>query len=156
MADETINQTTEEIAASNEVSRSQQRINELSTKVELTAKERDEKDALLKEAQEKNVSLEKENAFNAGFSDMLGQYSAARDHKDDIKAKVMSGYSVEDATLAVLGKAGKLGGSQAPITASDVGGGSSDTVLSTGQKGIGEMTQAERRAILEKELVITE
>ncbi len=81
---------------------SQKRIKQLSDKVELTAKERDEKDKLLNESNTKIATLEKENAFNSSFSDVLGTYSAAKDHKDEIKAKVLAGYSTEDAALAVL------------------------------------------------------
>lgn len=127
------------------------RIKQLSDKVELTAKERDEKDKLLSESNTKVANLEKENAFNSGFADMLGTHSAAKDHKDDIKAKVLAGYSVEDATLAVLAKAGKLG--VATTTAPQVAGGSAATAMPQGgQKSVQEMTQAERRTQLEKEI----
>ena len=153
MADEQIdNQTNEEIEHSNKETRSQHRIKELSEKVELTSKERDE----LKEAREKDqkriADLERDNVFSSGFADILGTQPAAKDHKDAIKEKVLAGYSVEDATFAVLGKAGKLG--IAPeSTAQEVAGGSSATTLSTGQKSIQDMTQAERREILAKELI---
>lgn len=128
------------------------RIKQLSDKVELTAKERDEKDNQLKESNTKIATLEKENAFNSGFADMLGTHSAAKDHKDEIKAKAMAGYSVEDATLAVLAKAGKLG--VAPTTAPHVAGGSAATTMPQGaQKEVKDMTLAEKRAQLEKDIV---
>ncbi len=128
------------------------RIKQLSDKVELAAKERDEKDRLLNESNTKIATLEKENAFNSGFADMLGTHSAAKDHKDDIKTKVFAGYSVEDATLAVLAKAGKLGGMVAPTA--QVAGGSATTTMPQGaQKEIKDMSQAERRAQLEKDIV---
>lgn len=151
MADEIITQTTEEIAASNSETRTNQRINELSEKVKLTSQERDEKDRLLKESGDKIATLEKENAFNSGFSDILGTHTAAKDHKDEIKAKVLAGYSVEDATYAVLGKAGKLG--NAPAQA-QVAGGSADTAISTtATKTTAEMSLQEKRAQLEKDLI---
>lgn len=128
------------------------RIKQLSEKVELTAKERDEKEKLLNESNTKIANLEKENAFNSGFADMLGTHSAAKDHKDEIKTKVLSGYSVEDATLAVLAKAGKL--SATPTATPQVAGGSAATAIpQNGQKSPQEMSQAERRAQLEKDLI---
>lgn len=129
----------------------QDRIRQLSEKVELTSKERDEKDVLLKAANEKNAALEKENAFNTGFVDVLATHTAAKDHKDEIKAKVLAGYSVEDATFAVLGKAGKLGG--APVQREIAGGSAPHNVQGAPEKSVKEMTTAEKRAVLEKELI---
>lgn len=135
------------------VSESEKRIKELSEKVELTSKERDEKDNLIKEGTKKIAELEKENSFHSQFSDMLSAHPNAKTHKDAIKEKVMSGYSVEDATFAVLGKAGALGGTQVEPT--NPAGGSADTAMNqTGNKSVSEMTQEERRAILAKELIL--
>lgn len=129
----------------------QDRIKQLSDKVELTSKERDEKDRLLKESNEKIATLEKENSFNSGFSEMIGSYPKANEHREDIKAKVLVGYSVEDATLAVLGKAGKLG---SPPPAPQVAGGSADTAMSGGaSKEMKDMSLAEKRAVLEQNIV---
>ena len=134
-----------------DVSRSQERIQQLSDKVQLTARERDEKEALIKERDAKIADLEKENSFNSGFADMLGNHPAAKDHKDEIKAKVLAGYTVEDATLAVLGKAGKLS-AITPVTP-QVAGGSATINPQSAQKEPKDMTQAERRDALEKLLV---
>lgn len=154
MTDTITQQTTEEIASQNQESRSQQRIKELSDKVELTAKERDEKDALLRERDEKIANLERENSFNSNFADILGSFPSAKDYKDDIRAKVLAGYDPTDAALAVLGKAGKLGG-QPAIQPQSPAGGSADTVMVQGaDKPVSELSQEERRAILEKELLI--
>ena len=152
---EPITQTsTEDIAAQNTETRSQQRIQELSEKVELTSKERDEKDRLLKEMGEKYSTLEKENTFNSGFADILGSHPAAKDHKDEIKTKVFAGYSTEDAALAVLAKAGKL--SAQPSFQQQIAGGSASTVMpQNGEKPVQEMTQAERREKLSKELIFS-
>lgn len=135
-----------------ELSRAEERIKQLSDKVELTAKERDEKANLVKERDTKIAELEKENAFNSSFSDVLGTYSAAKDHKDEIKAKVLAGYSTEDAALAVLAKAGKLG--TAETAQPQVAGGSAATSMPSGaQKEIKDLSQAEKRAQLEKDLL---
>lgn len=134
-----------------ELSRAEERIKQLSEKVELTAKERDEQTKLVKERDEKISTLEKEGAFNSGYADVLATYPVAKDHKDEIKAKVLQGMSVEDATFAVLGKAGKLG-SQGPM-AQVAGGSAATTMPQGGQKEVKDMTQAERRSQLEKDLL---
>jgi hypothetical protein len=133
------------IEPSNEPNRAQERITELSGKLELTAKERDEKGKLLDEVQ-------RERDFYQGFSDVLSTTPAAKDHKEDILAKVKGGYTVEDATFAVLGKAGKLGGVKAPDPVMPAGGSAAIAPPQGGEKPISEMTQAERRAKLEKEI----
>lgn len=149
MADETIIEPAEE-------SESQKRIKQLSEKVRLTSEERDEKERLFKEESEKRATIEKERDFYAGFSDVVSQNPAAKDHKDDILAKVKSGYTVEDATFAVLGKAGKLGVQLQQVSTPQVAGGSASTAMPQGgQKTPGEMTQQERRDQLAKELLIS-
>lgn len=153
MPEQTITtQTTEEIAASNEASRSQQRINQLSEKVELTSKERDELKGLVGQRDSEIATLKKENEFNSGFADMLGAHPLAKDHKDDIKAKVLAGYSVEDATFAVLGKVGKLGTQD--VSQPQVAGGSATTPITSSQteKTVAEMSLAEKREALLKQL----
>lgn len=150
MADELLNQTSQELASSNQETESQKRIRQLSEKVRLTSEERDEKDRILQESTAKIATLEKENAFNSGFVDVLANYSAAKDHKDDIKAKVLSGMSVEDATFAVLGKAGKLG-QAAPIAQapqSPAGGSAPNAIQRDAQKSVSEMSREERKAAL--------
>lgn len=152
MAEDIIEKPVETLELENKLSEGDKRIKQLSEKVRLTSEERDEKDKLLKESGEKIATLERENSFNSGFADMLGTYTAAKDHREDIKAKVLSGYTVEDATLAVLGKAGKLTG--VTITPqSPAGGSATTTVTSTQDKEVKDMSQAERRAQLAKELV---
>lgn len=124
----------------------QERITELSDKVKTTSQERDE-------ATSKAQSLEKERDFYAGFSDVVATNPEAASHKDDILAKVKSGYTVEDATYAVLGKAGKLGNTKPIIPQSPAGGSAVVTPPQGGSKTPGEMTQAERREQLSKDIV---
>lgn len=134
-------------------SEAEKRIRQLSDKVRLTAEERDEKERLFKEESEKRTIAEKERDFYQGFSDVVTTNPAAKDHKDEILTKVKSGYTVEDATYAVLGKAGKLGQPKAPEPVMPAGGSAVVTPTQTGAKSISEMTQAERRAQLEKDIV---
>ena len=137
----------------------EKRIKDLSEKVRLTSEERDEKDKLLKEQGDKNSELQKERDFYAGFSDVVSSNPAAKDHKDDILAKVKSGYTVEDATFAVLGKAGKLGQpaqvlpSSPPVpreNSAQVAAGGSAPIQPVigGQKPVNQMTREEKRAAL--------
>lgn len=128
-------------------SRAQERIKQLSDKVELTSKERDEFKAL-------NDTITRERDFYAGFTDVVATNPAAKDHKDDILAKVKSGYTVEDAALAVLAKAGKLGGqTSAPEPQTPAGGSATTTMSQNASKPVNEMTAEEKRAQLEKDLL---
>lgn len=141
MADEQIIETAPPAQVPSE-SRSNERITELSDKVRTTAEERDAATARAAEA-------ERKAAFAEGFVDVVTTHPSAKDHKDEIRAKVLNGYSVQDATFAVLGAAGKLGGTSAPTP--QVAGGSASTVTPQGgQKEVKDMSQAERRDELSK------
>lgn len=142
MADEIINQPDQQPVVQ---TRAEERITELSEKVKLTSQERDE----LKASKEE---VTRERDFYAGFSDIVATNPSAKDHKDDILAKVKSGYTVEDATFAVLGKAGKLG-TPAPVVQNPAGGSATISVPQGGEKTVAEMTQDERRAALSKDLI---
>lgn len=132
-----------------DIPESEKRIKQLSDKVRLTSEERDEKDRLLKEQTEKTVLVEKERDFLSGFSDVLATNPLAKDHKDEIKTKVLAGYTVEDATYAVLGKAGKLGTPREPEPAPNPAGGSATTTHPQGgAKSLSDMTLVEKRAAL--------
>lgn len=147
MADDTITNDPVEQAPVAPVQQSpaQDRIKQLSEKVELTSKERDE----LKTLQETTA---RERDFYKEYSNVISKHPNAKDHQDAIKEKVLKGYSVEDATYAVLGPAGKLE-NQSPPPQPNVAGGSADTIPPQAQKEPKDMTQADRRAILEKELM---
>lgn len=128
-----------------EPTRAEERITQLSDKVALTSKERDEFKVL-------NETTTRERDFYKGYADIITTQPNAKDHQEEIKDKVLKGYSVQDATFAVLGAAGKLGGTPAP--APQVAGGSAATAMPQGgQKEVKEMTQAERREQLSKDLL---
>ena len=130
----------------------EKRIKDLSEKVRLTSEERDAGKQKLEEFTSKTAELQRERDFYASFSDVVSTNPAAKDHKDDILAKVKGGYSVEDATFAVLGKAGKLGQPQ-PVVESPIGGSAAvNQPITGGSKSISEMTRDEKRnALLEAE-----
>lgn len=132
----------------NEPSEAEKRIKQLSGKVKEQAEAAEAAQKATAEAQEKATAAEKKAQFLEGFSDAVAENPAVREFKSDIEAKVMSGYSMEDATYAVLGKAGKLN-SQAETSYSPAGGSATTNVSSAPEKALGDMTQQERRAELE-------
>ena len=147
MADDTLDleQLDNEIEGENKV---EKRIKDLSGKVKLTAEERDTFKRQAEEEKSKSAELQRERDFYASFSDVVSSNPMAKDHKDDILAKVKGGYSVEDATFAVLGKLGKLGQPQ-PIVDNPAGGSATVNQPITGeQKKPSEMTRDEKRAAL--------
>lgn len=136
MADEDTEQTEEQPSTPG-----QERITDLSGKLKT---EGIRADAAVAEA----AGANKRADFAEGFVDMVTAYPAAKEFKADIQSKVMSGYTVEDATLAVLGKAGKL--ADAPRMEPIVAGGSASTVVpqDSGTKSVQEMSTAEKRDAL--------
>ncbi len=132
------------------------RYKDLSEKVITTAKERDDALAQQKADTAARLKAEKELSFYKDFSQVSAQHPQAAAYQDKILEKVNSGYSTEDATLAVLAKEGKL----QPISAQtqsyrpdNVAGGSASTAMSdTGDKRPEEMTREElRNALLDAE-----
>ena len=123
-----------------DTTRSDNRFKDLADKVKSTAEERDAANA-------KIVALEKENEFHKGFSKVASKYEGAADYQDKILEKVNSGYELEDATISVLAKAGKL--TNAPVQRESPAGGSATTTINNGgEKTLNEMTHAEKREAL--------
>lgn len=120
------------------------RITDLSSKVKTASEERDA--ALAKVA-----AAEKKAAFAEGFVDIVTEFPAAKEHKADIEAKVMAGYSPKDAAFAVLGAAGKLGAPK--VDRAPVGGGSASTPITIQpNKELDNMTREEKRAAILEEI----
>lgn len=126
----------------------EERIKDLSDKVKNASTERDAEKARADSEAAKAAEVTRERDFYAAFSDTVTTHPAAKDHKDEIKAKVMAGYSTQDATFAVLGAAGKLG--QPQVESRPIAGGSASISLpqNGGSKTVGEMTRDEKRAAL--------
>ena len=134
----------------------EERIVNLSNKVKLTSEERDELKAHNETLSAEKASLTKEVEFFSSFTDMTSKYPGAVEYKDAIKEKVLAGYTVDDATVAVLAREGKLGGTTAPIVPKadlPAGGSAATQQLVDGDKGTGEMTQEELKAALMERLV---
>lgn len=140
MPDELIKEN-EEVIETPEVevekpNRSDNRFKDLSEKVKTTAQERDELAAKL-------ALMEKENEFRKGFTKVASKYEGASEYEDKILEKVNSGYDLEDATISVMAKAGKL--QNAPQQRSSPAGGSASTAIQSGDdKPVSEMTMAEK------------
>lgn len=151
MADDTLDLETldQDIENSNKV---EKRIKDLSEKVRLTSEERDEQKRLLKEQMDKNSSLEKERDFLSSFGDAVAKYPKASSHKDEIKEKVLKGYSVEDAMITTLASKGEF--SQKEVKVDNPAGGSAavNPPPAGGVKPISQMSREEKRtALLEAE-----
>lgn len=124
----------------------EKRIKQLSNKVKLTSQERDEFAKANEKLKAERDSLKKDSEFTSSFSENP-HYQVAKDHKDEIKKKVSSGYSVEDAIVAVLAKEGKLDAIKAVKAPENPAGGSATNLPSTGdQKALVDMTREEKRA----------
>jgi len=123
------------------------RIKELSTKVKLTAQERDVEKELNKTLSSERDNAQREVNFYKEFSGVTSKYSNATQFTEAIKTKVLAGYTVEDATVSVLAKEGKL--TTPPPERDTAAGGSSTTSIANGaKKEIRDMSQAEKLAEL--------
>ena len=122
----------------------EKRIKELSKKVKLTSQERDELVKAKQGLEAERDAAKKEVEFYSSFSDATDKYPAAKEFKDKIKEKVLVGYSVEDATVAVLAKEGKL--TTPSLQPENPAGGSATTAPATNAaKPLNEMTREEKR-----------
>lgn len=130
----------QEVEIPEPVKREDKRIKGLSEKVELTAKERDTYKAEAEKAA-------REAGFYKEFAGMVSKHPAATEFQDQIKEKVMAGYTPEDATYAILAKQGKLG-QTAPVE--NPAGGSAINQPPKAHKSLNEMTRDEMLAALKE------
>lgn len=130
-----------EIVEGEEINRADKRLETLSSKVKETAQERDAAEAA-------RVAAEKERDFYKGFSTVSTKYPAAAELQDKILEKVNAGYDIEDATVSVLNKEGKLTATPPPPPGPAAGGSAVVNIPEGGTKTPGDMNQAERRSAL--------
>jgi hypothetical protein len=138
MADEVI----EPVAVDAEIikepaSRGAERNQELANKVKTAADERDAAKKLADEA----VA---ERDFYKNLTKLSTKYPNAADFEDKILERVKKGYDMEEATVAVLNKAGKLPNMAPKIERETVAGGSAINNPSGGTKSVRDMNQTER------------
>lgn len=142
------------LETNDELTRTETRIKDLSSKVRTTAEERDTANAKAESETQARLAAEKERDFYASFSDSSAKFPGASEYKDKIKEKVLSGYTVEDATVVVLNSAGKLNSTVTPPPPlAQVAGGSAPIQLPSSEiKSPSEMSRDEKRnALIEAE-----
>lgn len=102
------------------------------------------------EAEAKLATMEKDTSFLNTFTDITAKFPTASEFKDKIKEKVNAGYSVDDATVAVLVAEGKY---TAPVVRNEniSGGSASNQITNQGTKTVGEMSSNERWDALREE-----
>lgn len=124
----------------NNVNKTEKRFTDLTQK----AKELGDK---AESAEARALNAEKERDFFSGFSDSVAKTPQAAEFKDEIKAKVMSGYSVEDATVSILHAKGKLS-PQTRETGGVAGGSATNQITNVANKTINELSRDEKRQAL--------
>lgn len=132
----------EEVPEEKKVDRAEKRYQELSQKVATTSKERDK-------LQKERDAAKKEVEFYSSFSDTTDKYPAAKEFKDQIKEKVLQGYSMEDAAVSILAKEGKFTPAQ-PEPENPAGGSAVNPPASGEVKEIQDMSLEEKRAAVEE------
>ena|SRR3990167_761453 len=138
-------QLEEDLEEGQKESKVEKRIKQLSNKVKLTSKERDELAKGKQKLEIERDTAKKEVEFYSAFSDTTDKYPNAKEFKDKIKEKVLLGYSVEDAAVAVLAKEGKL--TMPQPTPDNPAGGSAVNLPNTGEpKPLKDMSLEEKRA----------
>lgn len=146
MSDEILDEESvfDENEAKKQIDRGQKRNKDLSDKLKAEAEEKAKIEAEREQAK-------KEAEFYKGFNTMISKYPNSAELQDKIKEKVMAGYDVEDATVAILNKEGKFTPSSStppPPPDSPAGGSASTAITSGGEKTINEMSLAEKRQAL--------
>jgi len=103
------------------------------------------------EAEAKALASAKEAEFFKGFNTISSKYQGANEYQDQIREKVLAGYDLEDATVAVLNKEGKFTPTQheerQPIVA---GGSASIGITDSVGKSPKEMNRADLRSALQE------
>jgi hypothetical protein len=127
------------------------RFKEVSKKQIEETKAREASDEARKKAELDRDAATKEASFYKDFSGLSGKYQGATDHADEIKAKVLAGYTVEDATVSVLNKAGKLTPTERTTDIS-AGGSASNPPPRQTPKSMSELNREElRKTIIEND-----
>ncbi len=136
-------------AQAEEKAKVKNRFSQLSEKVILTSKEKDEAIANAKSEAEARANAEKERDFYKDFSANVTKYPGASDFQDKILEKVKGGYSTEDAMVSVLAKEGRLNATSQPVQqpSYQAEGGSAPTSFE-GSKTLNDMKPEEKLSAL--------
>lgn len=132
------------------INRKDKKIKSLSDKFEISEKEKADIIKAKEEAEAKATASTKDAEFYKGFNTISSKYEGASEYQDQIREKVLAGYDLEDATVAVLNKEGKFTPvpqveQRQPIAA----GGSASTSMNLGaEKAPNQYTRAELKSAL--------
>lgn len=113
-------------------------------------KAKEELESARQKAEEERQAALKELEFFKGFSQVTSKYSGAGEYQEQIKEKVMAGYDMEDAAIAVLARENKLSQGSVRERENPAGGSASNSMRSGGEKSPTEMSQSERLQALEQ------
>ena len=131
------------------INRSEQRIKDLSSKVRNQAQETATEREARQQAETRAETAEKRAEFLESFAGVAAKFPNASEYKDAIQEKVLSGYSVEDAAVAVLNAEGKLLPQDTQTEPqSEIGGSASLPPLGGAEKPLDGLTSEEKRARL--------
>lgn len=132
------------------ITRKDKKYKSLSEKFETSEKEKADLSKAKEEAEAKALALEKEVEFSKGFNTVSSKYQGASEYQDAIREKVLAGYDLEDATVAVLNKEGKFTPAQQVEERVSIAGGSASTSITySGDKKPEEMSRAELKGALQ-------
>lgn len=126
------------------------RFEQLSEKVILTSREKDEALAKAQTEADARQSVEKERDFYKDFSTHASNYPGATEYQNQIWDKVKSGYSTEDAMVSVLNKEGKLTASSPEARPTIQAEGGSAPTSFEGEKTLDNMSVADKLAALQE------
>ena len=103
-------------------------------------------------AEAERESAVKEADFFKNFNPLVSKYQGAGEYQEQIKERVLKGYDVEEATVAVLAKEGKYTPPVAPEPPKDspAGGSAINTMNTGGDKSLEDMSRDEKREALEQ------
>lgn len=134
------------------INKVEKRIKDLSEKVKLTAQERDELIKTKEESEVKIIAAQKEVEFYKGFTPLTSKYPGSAEYQDKILEKHKAGYDLEEATISVLFKEGKLTiPAPPPPPKENPAGGSAVNQIKSGEpKPVSEMTQMEKLEALKE------
>lgn len=133
------------------ITRKDKKIKSLSEKFEMSEKEKADLAKAKEEAEAKANALQKEAEFFKGFNTVSSKYQGATEYQDAIREKVLAGYDIEDATVAILNREGKFTPTAPVEDRQPIGGGSASIgMANNSEKSYGEMNKSELRSALEE------
>lgn len=133
--------------------RVEQRLRNLNSEKAKLAADKEELSKAKELAETEKATALKDVDFYKNFNTLSAKYEGASEYQDKIREKVMAGYDIEDATVAVLNREGKLATPNVqspPPPKENPAGGSANNVVTGGEKSLSDMTKDEKFAKLQE------